>query len=366
MKTHRITLAALLCAISSFTLLGQNDYPQQDEDYKSSWEEDYRGDDYITYTYYLGNIGNESIIFYNFNISPDSDRYEILQSYPEDVLILNPNQKSSYLQVKVYTNGPALTWNSKFMRVKDESSIYPQQNRDYVYYWKLISGLNDNKAYTYHLKNISEKTIKFYNFTLTDNGGEYDIIDHLLQKPAYTEPGESIQLVKYNYNSGETPSVNWYADWTSFTRSSDAFCSGLIKILEASKDEAFSSIKGEIKEEANDTDTFFDSYYCKEHIDGIMNEAIEDIIFFYQYKGTIGTPGTQEIIHSRFYDYKSKIESCLPDFPEKKTDEEEDSGLFKVEYEAEVDYYIHFIRLEEVYDYISGNYSLDLVVEEAY
>jgi hypothetical protein len=237
-----------------------------------------------------------------------------------------------------------------------------------VYYWDLISETEGSKVYSYHLKNISDKTIKFYNFTLTNNGGNYYLVDNLLLKPVFAAPGESIQMVKYQLNSGEAPSVNWYADWTSFSSSSDSFCSGLKKILEASKD-GFSSIKGEIKESAEDGITFFDSYYCKEHIENANNEVIEDMIFYLQYSCTLGTLAEQNVINRRFYDYKSKIESCLPDFPERKAEKEEDDSAnsnLKIEYEAEVNYTIHYIKLEVVKDYTSDNYFLELIVEEAY
>jgi hypothetical protein len=280
---------------------------------------------------------------------------------------LDPYQKKSYLQVKVYTNGPAFTWNSKFMRVKDEASKYPQQNKDYVYYWKMETNSSDKKVYSYHLKNISDKSIKFYDFTLTNNGGSYYLVDNLLMNPVFTEPGDNFQIVKYTYESGETPSVNWYADWASFysSESGTDFCSGLNKVLEASRD-AFSSIKGEIKESANDTDVFFDTFYSKEHIDGVNNEVIEDFLFFYQYTGNIGSIASQDIIDKRFYGYKSKIESCLPNFEERARDEDDEPDNLKIEYEAEVDYQTHYLRLEVKYDYATDSYKLELVVEETY
>lgn len=361
----------LLLGLTAFMLfpvlysLGQSDYPDQDTDYKSSWEEDYRGDGFITYTYYLENIGDEPIVFYNFKFKPDEDRYEILQSYPADILIMYPNQKSSYLQVKVYTNGPALTWNSKFLRVKSTTSSYPQQNQDYVYYWKSKDNSNGQTTYSYHLKNISSKRIKFYDYTLTNNGGVYYLVDNLLQKPVTTEPGESIQLVKYNWKSGETPSVNWYADWATFAPAGDAFCDGVNKILEASKEEGFSTIKGALKQSANDTDTFFDQYYCKEHVDGVNIEVIEDILFFWQYSGSIGSAAPKDVINQRFYEYKSKIEDCLPNFPEK-PQADDYTGELKAEYEAEVDNNMHYLRLEVVYDYSTANYKLELAIEEIY
>lgn len=364
MKSLRIALAAIL-VMPGLIMFAQSDYPEQNTDYKSSWLEDYRGEGYITYSYYLENISNEPLIFYNFNVKPNTERYEFLKSYPEDILIIYPNQKTSYLQVKVYTNGPALTWNSKFMRVKDETTTYPAQNRDYVYYWKSTSKSGEITTYSYHLKNISSRNIKFYDFTLTNNGGIYYLVDNLQQKPVYTNPGQSLQIVKYDFKSGETPSVNWYADWATFVAGSDAFCTGLNKVMEGAKDEGFSSLKGALKQAANDSDTFFDSYYCKEHIDGLNNEVIEDLLFFYQYRGTIGSPAPQDVINSRFYEYKAKIESCLPDFPEREQADDY-SGYLKVEYEAEVDYLMHYLRLQVEYDYTTNNFRLDLVIEEVY
>jgi hypothetical protein len=107
-------------------MLAQNEYPQNEEDYKSSWAEVDRGDDFITYIYYLENLRSEPIVFYNFRIKPNTERYDILESYPEDILILDAYEKKSYLKVKVFSKGPALMWNSKFMRVKDESSEFPE------------------------------------------------------------------------------------------------------------------------------------------------------------------------------------------------------------------------------------------------
>jgi len=364
MKLLKVSFA-VLATLFSLAVFAQKDYPEQNVEYKSSWQEDYRGEGYITYSYYLENIGSEPLIFYNFKVTPNTERYEFLQPYPSDILIIYPYQKTSYVQVKVYTNGPALTWNSKFMRVKDESSSYPQQNRDYVYYWRSENKSDEMTTYSYHLKNISARNIKFYDFTLTNNGGIYYLVDNLQQKPVYTKPGESLQIVKYNFKSGETPSVNWYADWATFAPSGDVFCTGLNKVMDGAKDEGFSSIKGALKQAANDSDTFFDTYYCKEHIDGVNNEVIEDLLFFWQYKGTIGSPAPLDVINSRFYEYKAKVESCLPDFPEKEQASDY-SGYLKAEYEAEVDYLMHYLRLQVEYDISSSNYRLDIVVEEVY
>jgi hypothetical protein len=364
MKILKISLVALL-TICSAMVFSQKDYPEQDTDYSSTWEEDYRGEGYIAYSYYLENLSDEPIIFYNFKVKPNEDRYEILQSYPKDILIIYPSQKTSYLQVKVYTQGPSLTWNSKFGRITNETSSFPQQNKDYVYYWKSDAKSDGLITYSYHLKNISDRIIKFYDFTLTNNGGIYYLVDNLLQKPVIANPGESIQVVKYNFKSGETPSVNWYADWSSFSSGGDAFCDGVNKILEAAKD-SFESVKGALKKGANDTDTYFDLYYCTEHIDGVNNEAIEDLLFFWQYSGYIGSSAPLNVINSRFYEYKSKIETCLPNFPERKKDEEEKSDNLKVEYEAEVDYLMHYLRLEVVHDDVTSNYQLEFVIEEVY
>lgn len=356
----------MLFLLLSIAVLAQNDYPVSGEDYESSWEEDYRGDDYIAYSYYIENLGSEPIVFYNFKIKPNDYRYEVLKSYPEDILILESHQKKSYIQVKVYDQGPGLTWNSKFMRIKDETSTFPEQNRDYVYYWILESETDGGNVYSYHLKNISAKTIKFYDVTLKNNGGKYYLVDNILLKPAFTEPGGSVQLVKYNLTSGDAPSVNWYADWTSFKASSDDFCSGLVKLLEASKD-GFSSIKGE-KKNASDPDALFEIYYCKEHIPGATEEAIEDMIFYFQYSGILGSQGPQNLISDRFYSYKSKIETCLPDFPERQKEDEDDSAtsVLEVEYEAEVDYIMHYLKLRVQKDYLTDNYYLELIVEESY
>jgi hypothetical protein len=176
-------------------------------------------------------------------------------------------------------------------------------------------------------------------------------------------------MVKFSLRSGDSPSVNWYADWTTFEESSDSFCSGLIKLLEASKD-GFSSIKGAIKEKADDTYTFFDSYYSKQHLEGANNESIEDFIWFYQYSGFMGANGSQEAINKRFYEYKSKVEACVPELKEKEKDEGDDSAdatsELKIEYEAIIDYITHYIRLQVTYDYSSSDYKLELVVEETY
>lgn len=364
MKTIRTHLATLL-ALMVFVSFGQTEYPEQDTDYTSSLQEDYRGDGFVTYSFYLENIGSEPLIFYNFKVNPDNDRYEFLKAYPDDILILYPHQKTSYVQVKVYADGPTLTWNSKYMRVKDESTTFPAQNRDYVYYWKSAAKADGLITYSYHLKNISSKNIRFYEFALSDNGGIYYMKDKLLIDEVVTAPGESIQLVKYDFKSGETPSANWYADWSNHVQTSDAFCIGLIRILDAAKEEGFGTAKGAIKRATNNSDTFFDQYYCKEHIDGLNDEVIEDLLFFIQYKGTVGSPAPLEVINKRFYEYKARMETCLPNFPERVSDENL-NGLLKVEYEAEVDYEMHYLRLEVAFDPETSNHKLELVVEEVY
>jgi hypothetical protein len=366
MKTIRLLLISgfLMSALISF---GQKDYPEQDIDYKSTWQEDYRADDYITYTYFLENIGSEPLYFFNFNITPDNERYEMLRAFPDDILIIYPSQKTSYMQVKVYTNGPALTWNTKYLRVEDEYSTYPEQNRDYVYYWESATKPEGGMTtYSYNLKNISDKNIEFYDFSLTNNGGIYYYVDKLLTDAVVVEPGQNLQMVKYNLKSGDTPSVNWYAEWSYTVPVGDPFCDGLNKILEASKEEGFASVKGAIKQKANDSDTFFDQYYCKEHIDGVNDETIEDILFFWQYIGMVGSPAPLDLTNVRFYEYKSKLETCLPNFPEKEKAADDTSTLLKAEYEAEVDGLYHYVRLEVVNDFLTGNYKLELVVEQVY
>jgi archaellum component FlaG (FlaF/FlaG flagellin family) len=353
----------ILCATVSYS---QIEYPDQDIDYKSSWQEDNRGDDYVTYSYYLENTGSEPLIFYNFNVTPNTERYEMLRAYPDDILILYPYQKTSYMQVKVFSNGPALKWNAIFLRIADEYSSYPQQNRDYVYYWQSVTKSDGLTTYSYYLKNISDKNIEFYDFSLTNNGGIYYFVDPLLKESATIEPGQNLKMVRYNLKSGDTPSINWFANWSYSVPVGDPFCDGLNKIIEASKEEEFASAKGAIKQKANDSDTFFDQYYCKEHIDGVNDEIIEDILFFWQYIGIVGTTAPLDVINSRYYGYKGKIEYCLPNFPEKAKAEDDTSTLLKVEYEAEMDYLYHYIRLEVVNDYLTGNYKLELVVEQVY
>jgi len=365
MKTFRNLLFLGLLLGSAF-VFGQKEYPDQDVDYKSSFQEDYSGTDYTTYTYMLENTCTEPLVFYNFTITPSEDRYDILKAFPDDFLIIYPYQKTSYMQVKVYTNGPALSWNAKYLRYSDDYSSYPVQNKDYMYWWESSAGSNGMTTYTYFLKNMSDKNIEFYDFTLTNNGGIYYFVNPLLKESVVTQPGQSIMLVKYNLKSGDTPSVNWYADWSYSVPVNDPFCNGLNTILEASKEEGFASVKGAVKQKANDSDTFFDQYYCKEHIDGVNDEIIEDILFFWQYVGIVGSPAPLDVITSRFYDYKNKLEACLPHFPEKEKAADDTSTLPKAEYEAEVDYLYHYVRLEVVNDYLTGNYKLELVIEQVY
>lgn len=360
---HVILLAALLMATAES--YSQDELPQKDIDYLFSFQEDSREADNVTYTYYLENQSASPMAFYNFSVRPDNYRYEILSGLPEDVLVVPPYEKNAFIQVKVYDNGPNVTWYAKFLRDNSEPGIYPEQEMDYVYYWKSVQKSETITTYSYHLKNISSRNIEFYGYSLNNNGGIYYLVDKMVEENKVLAPGESFQLIKYNLKSGEAPTVDWYADWSYSVPVGDPFCDGLWRVIDASVDEGFWDIRGDMRKEANDADVFFDQYDVTSHIDGMTDEYLEDIFFFWQYTGVIGYPGTLDEVNNRYFLYKEKLESCAPHFPIK-PGVEEGAGLLKAEYEGTKDSYYHYLRLEVVEDFNAKGYKLLLTVEQVY
>jgi hypothetical protein len=349
--------------------LAQTEYPTQDTDYKSTYNKDDEGSDYISYSYLLENLGSETLLFYNFRIVTNTDKYEILQDIPGDILILYPYQKATYFRVKVYTNGPAINWNSRFLKPSKEQSNYPVQDKDYVYFWEGQEKDNGYTAYIYYLKNISNRNIKFYDFSIkNEGGGIYYLIQNLIQDPMVAKSNESFVLVKFDLkNETVAPDVNWHAIFSGSETASSDFCTGLTKVLDAAADSELTPIKGAIKESAEESLLGTETYYCTVHIDGVQDEVIENLIFLWDYYGVIGPAAPLEDIEMTFEEFRQKISSCLPsDFTETISGEDEYGSYKKAEYKGTLDGLTYYVTLKIVDTYSGGNYRLELSVDGAY
>jgi len=334
-------------------------------------ETDYSGEDYNVYSYYVENTCDRVIVIFNYRFKDEAHDFEVYEGLPGNVLVLQAYQTLRYLKVKATAeDSPVVNWNAKFMEATEEYSQYPVKNKDYVYHYKSYGTEDGYLKYSYHLHNLSDKEIKFHNFTLTNEGGTYYLIDNLLHHPVVTQPGTSIQLVRFNLKEGtDAPSANWYADWPAFEAGSDEFCQKLIEVLEASREEEFASIKGPIKQSAEESLLGTEIYYSKTHIPGTIDEEIEYLWFFWEYHCNIGGSGTESDMLNLLEEYRLKVKSCIPVEMHEAEVVGEDliSAIKGFTYEGTVEDVTHYISLKVQPDYdIDGNYYLELSIEEIY
>lgn len=369
MKTISSILAAIMM-VFSLALNAQNEYPEQGTDYTSEIGESSQ-DGKTVYTFLLENTSNEPIAFYNFKLKDESSDYYIVKDMVSAALVLEPYEKATYFKCKGSTR-PGATWNAKFLRYDEVNETYPTKNKDYFFHYKV----NDNgysKTYSYHLMNISDQDIKFSNFSMTDEVS-YDIDKDF---PIWSEtvgPKTDFMAIKFTMDSDDdSPSMNWNADWVEeeadlgnpdLITKNYGFCAGVMKLMESAKntfeDVRAAKIEGSI---------LFDEYECAAHLEGVNNEVIEYLMFFWEYVGDIGYSADLETIKDRFWEYKSKLKSCLPSSLEETvvTADDDETVILRAKYTGDWNGDTHFVQLDIKEDYSSdGQYRLELIIEEIY
>ncbi|MCD4735052.1 MAG: hypothetical protein K8R53_03325, partial [Bacteroidales bacterium] len=332
-------------------------------------------DDDGYYTYILDNTCDRRLIFSYFHVKPTEYEYSIIRDLPEDILVLEPGKSGTYFICKEETGRPGAGWIANFMDYPTGSVDDPTKNRDYVFHYA-YSADEDNSTYTYYLKNISEKKIRFYDFII-EGEEEYYTFKEIPEGSVYTEPGENISVFSFFISSdGNTPSLNWYADFGDNSSSTEApsedemirlgFCEGVTKLIDAAS-ESFDPVKGNMMFVPG-PDNMFEEYYCFVDIEGVKQEKIEYLILFWDFTGYIGSPGSQSEIEQRFEEYRLKLRECLPESMKESIIEPEEDDQFtkRVEYEGKIKGETHFVELSASQQYTSDDYELELYIEEIY
>ncbi len=373
MKKNYILLFALAFIFPSI-IIAQSDFPQQDTDYKFSYSTDEEGEGWAVYSYYLENVSNEKVYFYNFFFPDGTPDCEIKIPFPEDVLILDPGQKQLFIKVKTYTSGPKVNWVSNFLRYEDEGE-HPLLNRDYIYFYEYSRSGNEI-IYSYFLKNIGQKGVRFYDFFIVEENLSYLTYQDLPPSMLALRPGETAEYFKASV-SGDAlaPTTNWWAKFIekdaeaeySFEVTEYGFCEGIKSLLHSSKTD-FENIRGPYITPAEDTFLGTEECYSKTHIAGINNEMLMNVLSR-NYDGEIGEPSNLEEIKQRLEIYRAKVRECLPNSMTEKTVAEEDLYLrmAQIKFEGDFEGNSHYLDISIKEDYNEeDNYILQINIEAKY
>lgn len=364
------SLVFLVFLFGQALLLGQK--PVQDTDYQFTYTTDEETDSYLILSYYLENLSSENIMFFNFVYNTALDGQEIVQSLPEDVLVLKPGEKLPFLKFKTYSTSLSVNWVTDFMRHSDDE-VQSILNRDYLYYYE-YSGTEEEVSYTYCLKNISDRGIMFYDFTRSEVTSYTHILDDIPVSMFALRPGQSRPFLRYDVKVGEsTLTTNWFAmfieenhdSYYSFSISEYDFCSGIYSLLRsAAKD--FADIKGPNMPDSDDFFGLSETWYSKTHIKGLNEEEIS-LVITHDYSGNIGPSASLYTIKAKLEDYREILKDCLPDGWTETIVAEEDLLYSEatVKYEGVFEGNDHSVTLNIQEDYNNDEmYFLELMIEE--
>jgi|GEM_PF-3673135 len=364
MKLIASVIAFIL--VTSCNLLPQ-DSPVQGADYKYEKVTDEKGEDYLLISYYLQNLKGEKLYFYNFRITGGKENIlEIRKALPADVVILEPYRKAKFFVVKVAKEGLSIEWNVDFMVHAIGATGVPEINREYVFFLKSAdSGSLTN--YHYYIKNIGDKRIILHEFSLGQDPGPHQVVAGLPSGRITLDPEEVTGIYSFSAGEGITPpTVNWYADFTTFQWNNDAFCQGVIRVLEASREKEFAGIKGDPSGRAS---SLFRStcYQAKIRVEGMSNLCIEKLPQGWSFIGQVGDPADKGDIVKRYKEVKDRLVLCIPSMmTETKLKEEALNGTGTA-YKGIVNNLVHQLRLFYCPSPDApGLFALFIIVEEAY
>ncbi len=230
-------------------LIAQDELAIQGTDYEYFTETEEIGKGYSIISFYLKNISEFKLLFFNFNINVSSDGFVIVKPLPEEILILDPYRTNKFCTLKVTGDNPPITWQSRRLFPSVGFNKFPEIGKNYVFFYESeVKG--DQTIYTYYLKNICDRRMKFYEFSLK-NTNEFNIEKGLPRTAVYLWPDSSVNVVRLSVPlNREGPELNWQAIFTNFQPTGDDFCNELIKVFEASGEDDFGSIRGQ-GDEAN-------------------------------------------------------------------------------------------------------------------
>ncbi|MBN1339117.1 MAG: hypothetical protein JXA03_07330 [Bacteroidales bacterium] len=367
MKANFYVFVFLMLAPFVLTMAQTAD-PQQDVDYEFGMDEETDDNGFRVYNYFLKNLSDDKMFFFDFQMSDEGYEYEVLKSHPPDVLILGPYEKMVFFRCRSITGYPGFTWNAEFLVYEDASPDYPRKNRDYIFYYTYFEryGVLD---YLYYIKNISDETIRFYDFILGGEVPPFTETSALPDGPVYLGPGEYKPVFGFTISEdGDAPYLEWYARFQEAEKIYEiqnySFCEGIKKVIHSTGEEEMGTVKGNLTESTD----FIDYYECTIHIEGMTREEVQFFLISYDFASEIGMPAPFEEVHSRFEEYRLKFKECLPSDGSESIVWGGEGDLFKIKavYEGELDGIPYYIETKVSSDYSADDdYVLEVSIQEA-
>lgn len=294
-----LLISILLSALSAAT---QEYTPVQGSDYDYFTETDEVGAGWKVLSCYLKNTCDKKILFFNFRGAQTAGT-EVLKDLLKDILILDPHRSLKICKYKLSGEMLGITWNAEMLDPSVGFNKFPESGKNYIFFWT-SSETSEQVSYSYFLKNISDRWIKFYAFKLAPASGlkiknEPPLSQYLWQ--------DSIaKVVEFTVPTTiEAPMLNWTAEFTDLQPTGDPFCDALIQILEASGQGDFADVKGDPNGSGD--------YLCTIPLPGTSQAAIRRTGDKWQYFSQIGETGLKKGIEARFKVFTEKTDNCIPD-----------------------------------------------------
>jgi hypothetical protein len=298
------TLALVCVWILSFSVLIAQDEAIQGTDYEYFIETEEIGTDFKVISYYLKNISENKILFFNFNIEPGSEIQQIVKAVPDHILILDPHRTSKFCTLKIPDSQPQITWRNRLLFPSVGFNKFPEDGKHYVFFWESMNQ-GTQTIYSYFLKNICDRRMKFSDFALDATEG-IQMRNELSSTALYLWPDSTVLAAQFSIpKDGEAPSLNWQAIFTNFQPTADEFCNQLIKILEAAGEGDFGSVRGKIKNSAG--------YVCTIILPDVSQAIIYESNGKWQFNGQVGGTGLKKDIDDLFSQFSERLDSCIPD-----------------------------------------------------
>jgi hypothetical protein len=285
-------------------LIAQDELAIQGLDYEYFTETEEIGKDYTIISYYLKNISEFKLLFFNFNFDVSNEGFVIVKPLPDEILILDPHRTNKICTIQIDGDNPPITWQSRRLFPSVGFNKFPESGKNYVFFYE-SEVKKDQTIYSYYLKNICDRRMKFYEFSI-ENTNEFLIEKGLPQTSVYLWPDSSVNLVRLLVSlNSEGPKLKWQAIFTNFQPTGDDFCNELIKILEAAGEGDFGSVRGP-GDEANGFESAI-------KVPGINQVKIINENGKWFFIGQMGGKGLKKEIEARFREYFERIDICIPD-----------------------------------------------------
>jgi len=292
------------CILSITELIAQDELAVQGRDYEFFTQTDEVGTGYKVISYYLKSISENKVLFYNFRITEGVKNLDVIKALPRDILILDPNRTSKFCTLKITNDTPQISWVARLLFPSVGFNKFPENGKQYVFFWESIQE-NGRTIYSYYIKNICDRRMKFYEFSLGTATG-VNIVKDLPAIPVYLWPDYSVNVAKFSVLlQSDAPELTWQTIFTYFQPTGDDFCNELIKIFEASGEGDFGSVRGSDLGNAESG--------CNVKIPGINQARILQSDGKWFFNGQVGGSGLKKEIDIQFKDYFERIDLCIPD-----------------------------------------------------